>query len=53
MADADNLAKLLTYQAARVPLRLRQNGSGKPRASRLRGLDEVPEKGLEPPKRGL
>jgi hypothetical protein len=28
MADADNLAKLLRYQAARVPLRLRQNGSG-------------------------
>jgi hypothetical protein len=42
MADADNLAKLLRYQAARVPLRLGQNGSGKPTASRPRGFDEVP-----------
>jgi hypothetical protein len=53
MADADNLAKLLRYQAARVPLRLGQNGCGMPSASRLRGLDEVPEEGLEPPTRGL
>jgi hypothetical protein len=68
VAAVDRLDATLTYARAADELRLdvftvatscrvrrieAKNGSRKPKAPPLRGLDEVPEEGLEPPTRGL